>query len=232
MNDNRSTDKNGVQKMKRSHMICFIMIELIYLGMLSGIGFSQTIPRVKIVGRVTDASDKNPIHFANVYFANTTMGAATDEEGLFTIVNVPLGTYELVVSMMGYEPLTREVRLKDKEVQELKIKLWPKVLEAPELQVEAAFPHIWRRHFQIFKRQFIGTSENASKCQITNPEVLDFHLTNMTQVLKATAGEPLQIENHGLGYRLHFLLNDFTYRNDFSISFQGQPRFETLTPKD
>ena len=218
MSDDSITYINGVKKKNRVYLTCFIMIGLICLSALSGMGFSQTIPRVAIVGRVTDASDKNPIYFANVYLANTTMGAATDEGGIFTIVNVPLGTYELVVSMMGYEPLTREVRLKDTEVQELKIKLWPKVLEAPELQVETAFPHIWRRHLQIFKRQFIGTSENASKCQITNPEVLDFHLNNMTQVLKAAASEPLQIENHGLGYRLHFLLNDFNACLIFKIS--------------
>jgi len=187
---------------------------------------------VKIIGKVVDGSNGKPIHFANVFLANTTMGCATDKNGIFSIVNVPLGTYELVVSMIGYEPATMEIRLKEGKPEEFKLRLKPKVLQAPRIEVEAPYPHEWRRHLQTFKKQFIGTSSNASHCKILNPEVLDFNLDVKTQALKAKASETLQIENRALGYRIYFLLNDFTYRNDGSITYQGQPRFEEFSPKN
>lgn len=55
-----------------------------------------------ITGRVLENGSGSPIHFANVFLAGTTCGAATDEQGNYTIFNAPLGKQTLVVSMMGY----------------------------------------------------------------------------------------------------------------------------------
>lgn len=218
--------------MKKILIGSLIFFGSIHLMNVSHNCYSQSIPRVKIIGKVVDGSNGKPIHFANVFLANTTMGCATDKNGIFSIVNVPLGTYELVVSMIGYEPATMEIRLKEGKPEEFKLRLKPKVLQAPRIEVEAPYPHEWRRHLQTFKKQFIGTSSNASHCKILNPEVLDFNLDVKTQALKAKASETLQIENRALGYRIYFLLNDFTYRNDGSITYQGQPRFEEFSPKN
>ena len=76
---------------------------LLHLTFLTLPSFAQPTPIVKIKGRVIDASTEAPLHFANVFLSNTSKGAATDEDGLYSIVNVPMGTYELVVSMMGYQ---------------------------------------------------------------------------------------------------------------------------------
>ena len=47
---------------------------------------------------VFDAETGYPLHFANVLLSGTTLGAATDSTGVFSIVNIPLGVHELVVS--------------------------------------------------------------------------------------------------------------------------------------
>ncbi|AQG79197.1 TonB-dependent receptor [Spirosoma montaniterrae] len=69
--------------------------------------FTQTIR-----GSVLDEASKKPIAFASIVILNTTpfIGASTDETGTFLINNVPVGRYDLQVTVVGYEPaIVREV---------------------------------------------------------------------------------------------------------------------------
>ena len=60
----------------------------------------------KIVGRVYDASTKQGLPGVNVIIEGTTMGAATDLDGYFVILNVPPGTYDVTAQMIGYQKMT------------------------------------------------------------------------------------------------------------------------------
>lgn len=60
----------------------------------------------KIVGTVTDAGTGQPLAGVNVFLEGTTMGAATDENGFYVILNVPPGDYTIRSSMIGYAPVT------------------------------------------------------------------------------------------------------------------------------
>lgn len=62
----------------------------------------------KITGRVVDATDGEPLPGANVFIEGTTIGAPTDIEGRFLILNVPPGTYKLVARFLGYVTQTTE----------------------------------------------------------------------------------------------------------------------------
>ncbi|MBD3374834.1 TonB-dependent receptor plug domain-containing protein, partial [candidate division KSB1 bacterium] len=66
-----------------------------------GVVFSATTG--KISGRVVDAETGEPLPGANVIITGTQMGAATDLEGYYFIINVRPGRYTLSCSMMGYE---------------------------------------------------------------------------------------------------------------------------------
>lgn len=56
-----------------------------------------------ITGRITDQENQSPLIGANVIVEGTTMGAASDVNGNYTIVNVPAGAVTLKVSYIGYE---------------------------------------------------------------------------------------------------------------------------------
>ena len=60
----------------------------------------------KITGRVYDSKTGEGLPGVNVIIKGTEMGAATDPDGYFVILDVPPGTYELTASMIGYKPLT------------------------------------------------------------------------------------------------------------------------------
>ncbi|MEN8191206.1 MAG: TonB-dependent receptor [Bacteroidota bacterium] len=60
----------------------------------------------KIAGLVKDKETGEPLPFANVFIDGTSMGAATDIDGNFTILNVPPGVYSITASVVGYQKVT------------------------------------------------------------------------------------------------------------------------------
>ena len=57
----------------------------------------------KITGHVIDAETNDPLVVVNILIEGTRMGAATDVNGEYTILNVPPGTYNLRASTVGYK---------------------------------------------------------------------------------------------------------------------------------
>lgn len=62
----------------------------------------------KIAGNVTDKTTGEIIPFANVFVEGTTQGAAADEEGNYTILNIKPGVYSVTASVVGYQKVTVE----------------------------------------------------------------------------------------------------------------------------
>jgi outer membrane receptor protein involved in Fe transport len=60
----------------------------------------------KIRGTVKDAETGQPLMGTNVVIQGTMMGSATDENGEFIILNIPVGKYSLVATYMGYQKVT------------------------------------------------------------------------------------------------------------------------------
>lgn len=53
-------------------------------------------------GRLNDSNTGEPIPFANVFLANTLIGSSSKEDGTFFLDKIPVGKYDLTVSMLGY----------------------------------------------------------------------------------------------------------------------------------
>jgi len=60
----------------------------------------------KIAGRVIEKDSREGLMGANVMINGTSMGAATDANGYFFILQVPPGTYSVKATMIGYEAVT------------------------------------------------------------------------------------------------------------------------------
>jgi len=194
-----------------------------------GIASSQELPRVSIRGTVVDDSTNLPLPLVNVFLANTTLGAATDRDGWFEIRGVPIGTHELVASIVGYEPYSSRLRVAERNNPRIQIRLVSKMLEMPAFEVVAADPTEWRRNYERFRELFIGNTPNATQCRLLNPEVIDFKRTE-PDLFEASARQHLRIENRALGYRIEFLLVTFKADKDF-LTLEGQPRYEELEPR-
>lgn len=62
---------------------------------------------LSIYGRVVDNLTKEPIIGANVIILGTDYGAATNDQGEFSIINVPPNTYQVRASVIGYNSVTK-----------------------------------------------------------------------------------------------------------------------------
>ncbi|WP_299754540.1 TonB-dependent receptor [uncultured Pontibacter sp.] len=54
-------------------------------------------------------SADSPLEFVNVGLKNTSLGASTNQNGYFSIKEVPYGTYEITTSFIGFETQTKRV---------------------------------------------------------------------------------------------------------------------------
>jgi outer membrane receptor protein involved in Fe transport len=92
------------EEMKKNYtnLLAFLVFLLSSTAMLaqSGVG--------KISGKIIDADTKEPLIGANIILMNTNLGAATDIDGNYFILNITPGTYDVKVSYVGYAPKTYE----------------------------------------------------------------------------------------------------------------------------
>ncbi len=55
----------------------------------------------KIAGRITDANTGEALPFVNVIIMGTNLGAASDIDGYYSILNIPPGVYVVKASAIG-----------------------------------------------------------------------------------------------------------------------------------
>lgn len=69
-----------------------------------------------IRGFVYDKEGGEPIIFTNVYLEGTSFGASTDVNGHYAISKVPVGSYTLQVTYLGYDTLQLPITLKANQI--------------------------------------------------------------------------------------------------------------------
>ncbi|MDZ4700174.1 MAG: TonB-dependent receptor [Rhodothermales bacterium] len=91
----------------------------------------------RITGKVIDRDARSSLPGANVLLEGTSTGAATDDDGVFIMPNVPAGTYTIVVSYIGYERQMREVTVIDGQTIEVDFELVWAGIEGEEILITA-----------------------------------------------------------------------------------------------
>lgn len=94
----------------------------------------------RIIGKVTDGMTKEPIVGANVVVVGTGLGAATDIEGRFDIRRVPLGTYAVRVSTIGYLATTvTDIVVGSVKPAEISVAIMENLIQLEGVEVTAGY---------------------------------------------------------------------------------------------
>lgn len=170
----------------------------------------------EISGTVTDATTGETLPYANVFFAETTYGVNTDENGKFTLKVPQPGTYDFIVRFIGYKTYGVSLRLDEEHLIKLDVSLSPEEVNLGSFTLTAKKDADWQRHLEEFKNVFLGYSKNASQCKILNEQALDFYYDRKENALYAFSKEAIQVENKALGYSIDYYLEEF--KIDYSKS--------------
>ena len=118
--------------------------------------FSQTTG--KLSGSVSD-EDKNSLYGVNVLIQDTYYGAASDEDGLFYIINVPPGSYTVRFDIIGYKSIeVQDVSISVNKTTRLDVNLEETTVEGEVVFVKASKLST--------KKDQSGTIKNISEKQI------------------------------------------------------------------
>jgi hypothetical protein len=199
---------------------------LVLLGVLgTAPGWSQG----RLSGVVLDSVTHEPLAFASVFLANTTLGVTTTEQGIFVFPSVPPGTYDVVGSYVGYR-LAKQTLTVGPAAQQLTLYLAPTANRLGEVVVR---PNPNRASdYQKFAELFLGSTTFSRQCRIRNPDDVLVDYDAEANELTATAINFVQVDNQALGYRIKYYgLRFKTNFNQHIITFYGQPMFEEMTTR-
>lgn len=140
----------------------------------------------KIAGRVTDEVSGEPLAGVNIVLMGTSMGAATDIDGNYTILNISPGLYSIKAMMIGYAPMViEEVRVNVDVTKNLPFTLKVESIIGEEVVVVA-------------ERKIIKMDVASSQANISAQEIDDLPVTDVEGVIGLQAGaEGLSIRKGG-----------------------------------
>lgn len=130
----------------------------------------------KIAGNVVDALTKEPLVGANVLIEGTFLGGSTDADGDFYIINIPVGTYTITVSYIGYQTIIYPgVRVILDQTTKLNFELREEIAEGEAIVVTA----------EAFKVQ---KDETTKKITIQKDDIQAMPVRDFSELIAAQAG--------------------------------------------
>ncbi len=145
-------------------MIKRLLLSLSFLITLMSLSFAQGTIR----GNVYDKESGEPIIYGTVVLAGTTVGANTDIDGFFSITGVEPGDYRLVMTYIGYDSVSIDVKVVDNGIVYKSIYLSSSGVQLETVQVSA-------------ERQKAKTEVKVSSVTVTPRQI---------RALPSTGGEP------------------------------------------
>ena len=141
----------------------------------------------KITGIVKDASTGEPLPGVNVLVEGTPLGAATDLDGYYVILNVPPGSYVVKANMIGYtEERVVDVNVRIDQTTTLNFTLKEETLEISEAITVVA------------KRPIVEPDVAGSRANLSSEEIENIPVVNITSVVGLQAGvQGLNIRSRG-----------------------------------
>lgn len=156
----------------------------------------------KIAGRIVDKDTGEPLWGVNVMVMGTTLGAATDAEGDFVILNVPPGAHTVRASMIGYSNvLINEVRVRIDETTNIQFEMVTESISTDDIIVTA-------------ERDIIKKDVSTSVAAIQNDEMEMLPVSSINDVVGLQAGvEDGLVVRGGSADQLLFQIDGVTQRD-------------------
>lgn len=150
---------------------------VLLVALLAGAALAGTTG--KIAGTVIDKQTGEPLPGVNVVIAGTTIGAATNIQGEFFVINVPPGKYTLKVNLIGYRPMEiTNVEVTLNLTTKVDLDLETETIDMGTITVEA-------------ERPLIEKDVTSTRMRITPEEITGSAVSGLVNRVAAGAGNVL-----------------------------------------
>lgn len=170
----------------------------------------------KIAGKVIDAQSKEALPGVNVLVAGTAMGASSNIDGEYFILNVPPGRYELKASGVGFTPIAVSgVLVTVDQTTRIEFQMQSHTVEIGDVVVTATRP--------IVQRDLTSTVSSVGSDQLSKIPVED-----VSSVVNLQAGV---VEGHFRGGRsneVKYLIDGVSVNDVFSGNYSMQAEVSSI----
>ncbi|HOJ04587.1 MAG TPA: TonB-dependent receptor [Bacteroidota bacterium] len=130
----------------------------------------------KLAGKVTDRETGEPLIGANVVIDGSDRGAATNINGEFVILNVPIGKATVVASYIGYQAITiRDILVKSNETSTVDFQLPSDAFKVGEVEV-------------IAEKPLVDKNVTNSKSTVTQEDIQNLPVRGVEGIVALQAG--------------------------------------------
>jgi hypothetical protein len=165
-----------------------------------------------VKGIVKEAKTGNLLESVNVFLKSTDYGAATAADGSFKISNVPVGSYQIRASYIGYNTAVKTVHVHANQTARIKLVLTPNSTKLNQLIVTGRAANL------------IGIASAATEVRIPQAQLNERPMVRTGDILETVPG--LIITQHsGEGKANQYFLRGFNldHGTDFAGFLQGMP---------
>ncbi len=111
------------------------------LALVPLLTFSQNT----LTGKITDSESGEPLEQVSVYIPQLENGTVTDQDGNYSLNNLPEGSYKLVISYIGFETYSTSYEINAGSNQ-FDYKMVPSVIEMDEIVLSTPFHKLQREN--------------------------------------------------------------------------------------
>ena len=117
-------------------IIRYWMVALLVAMPLVAMPLAAQTPGVTLSGFVTDADNGESLPLASIVLAQVQLGAASNSSGYYAVKEIPAGTYEVVISYIGYKSWRDTLAFSDQDVR-LDVALQVESVDLEEIVIQA-----------------------------------------------------------------------------------------------
>ncbi|MEE9449704.1 MAG: carboxypeptidase-like regulatory domain-containing protein, partial [Ignavibacteriaceae bacterium] len=156
--------------MKRILLILLSLFLVTNITLLSG-------TKGKVAGRLTDAISGEPLPFVNVMIMGTNLGAASDIDGYYSILNITPGVYTVKASAIGYNSVS---------IQEVKVSI--DLTTTIDFQLTETSVELEGEIVVVATRELIRKDLTSSTSIVGDDVISQLPVTDIGDVLQLQAG--------------------------------------------
>ncbi|MBT8294048.1 MAG: carboxypeptidase-like regulatory domain-containing protein, partial [Eudoraea sp.] len=107
--------------------------------------YFNTNAQCTLRGNISAEDSSSPLEQVSVYLPQIEKGSVTGDNGEYAMNNLPVGTYKIIASFMGYQTFSSEITLTE-GINTLDIVLLPSAIEMEEVIVSTPFHKLQREN--------------------------------------------------------------------------------------